>query len=335
VRRSTLVLVVVVLGCGRASGPEEPTLALAGDVVGVHDPAILAHHGAYFVVSSSGQLRRSTDLRTWERLADVFAGEPGGYPPWVHARVAARARTSTPWAIEGGVWAPDVSVIGDRLHLYYSVSKGGSRDSCIGLATADRDVVPPRWRDDGEVVCSSTTGGGDWNAIDPNIAFDEHGAPWLAWGSFWSGIQLAPVDAATGKLQAGAVPHRIASRADHAIEAPFIVRRGPWFYLFVSFDYCCRGARSTYQVRVGRAAANTGPYVDREGVPMLDGGGTRVVESSARWRGPGHAAVLDTEAASYLVYHAYDADHGGRSALRIARLAWDEGWPRPTRPGAP
>jgi len=328
------VLWLVIAGCGRApvSGPEEPTLPLAGDIEGVHDPAILAHRGAYYVVSSGGQLRRSKDLRTWERLADVFADEPGGYPAWVHARVDARARANRPWEIEGGVWAPDISVIGDRLHLYYSVSKGGSRDSCIGLATADREALPPRWRDDGEIVCSSKAGGGDWNAIDPNVVFDDRDAPWLAWGSFWSGIQLAPIDAATGKLQPGVEPRVIASRPDHAIEAPYIVRRGAWFYLFVSFDYCCRGARSTYQVRVGRAAQLGGPYLDREGVPMLEGGGTRVVESSARWRGPGHAAVLDTGGASYLVYHAYDAEHRGRSALRIAELAWDDGWPRPVAP---
>ena len=38
-----------------------------------------------------------------------------------------------------------------------------------------------------------------------------------------------------------------------SVEAPFIVRHGDYWYLFVSFDRCCRGADSTYNVVVGRA----------------------------------------------------------------------------------
>jgi len=38
--------------------------------------------------------------------------------------------------------------------------------------------------------------------------------------------------------------------------------------------------------------------------------------------------ILDDGRFTYNVYHAYDAEDGGASVLRIAELAWDEeGWP--------
>lgn len=101
-----------------------------------------------------------------------------------------------------------------------------------------------------------------------------------------------------------------------------------YYYLFVSFDACCRGADSTYRVMVGRSKDVTGPYLDRDGIPMLRGGGTQVTFPTARWRGPGHNAVLRDDGAEYIVYHAYDVENVGVSDLRVAPLAWDAGgWP--------
>jgi arabinan endo-1,5-alpha-L-arabinosidase len=57
-----------------------------------------------------------------------------------------------------------------------------------------------------------------------------------------------------------------------SVEAPFIVRHGDWWW-------CCRGANSTYNVVVGRASRVTGPYSDRAGKPMMEGGGTSVIKS--------------------------------------------------------
>jgi len=113
-----------------------------------------------------------------------------------------------------------------------------------------------------------------------------------------------------------------------AIEAPAIIRKNGFYYLFVSFDFCCRGAKSTYNVRVGRSRRVTGPYVDRGGKPMAEGGGTLVLEGGGRWAGPGHCAVLRTKAGDKLVYHAYDTEWRGTPTLRVSNIVWDkEEWP--------
>jgi arabinan endo-1,5-alpha-L-arabinosidase len=100
------------------------------------------------------------------------------------------------------------------------------------------------------------------------------------------------------------------------------------YYLFVSWDRCCNGASSTYNVRVGRSTSVTGPYTDKAGVAMARGGGTLVVAGDDRWKGPGHNAVLVSDGLTYNVYHSYDAMNNGRQTLRISELHWDaDGWP--------
>jgi arabinan endo-1,5-alpha-L-arabinosidase len=114
------------------------------------------------------------------------------------------------------------------------------------------------------------------------------------------------------------------------VEAPFIVRHGDYWYLFVSFDRCCRGADSTYNVVVGRAPRVTGPYFDKRGKAMIEGGGSTVVAATtATWRGPGHQAVLSDGGRDYLFFHAYyGAGLGRGSALQISTILWEDGWPR-------
>ena len=117
-----------------------------------------------------------------------------------------------------------------------------------------------------------------------------------------------------------------------AVEAPFVIRRGGYYYLFVSFDFCCRGAESTYYTVVGRSTSPIGPYEDRDGKDMMDGGGFPVLHASldrtGRFAGPGHPAILETDGQHYIFYHAYDRRNEGAPTLRIQRLGWsDDGWP--------
>jgi len=119
---------------------------------------------------------------------------------------------------------------------------------------------------------------------------------------------------------------RVVGRGD-AVEAAFLIRRGGEYYLFASYDYCCRGVNSTYYTVVGRSKSVQGPFKDRAGRSLLQGGGTVALSASDRWKGPGHCAVLQDAGVDYIVYHAYDAENNGRHTLRINRLDWRGGWP--------
>ncbi|MBR0552813.1 arabinan endo-1,5-alpha-L-arabinosidase [Sphingomonadaceae bacterium LXI357] len=312
------------------AGAAEPlNKRLSGDIVGVHDPVLIRAGGNYYVYSTGRrgaviEARRSPDLVHWRRIAPPFAT----LPDWVGKQVPGAH----------GIWAPDIAKVGGTYRLYYAVSTFGSRHSAIGLATSktlDPDDPDYGWHDHGMVVASSDAD--NFNAIDPNLVIAADGRQWLAFGSFWDGIKLVELDPATGlALYPDAKPIALARRpdkaSDGAIEAPFIVRHGGWYWLFASDGFCCRGVKSTYHIVVGRSRAVTGPYRDRQGMPMLDGGGTLLLAAGQgdRFRGPGHSGFLhDRDGTDYLVYHAYDAANDGKPTLRIAKVEWsDGGWPK-------
>jgi arabinan endo-1,5-alpha-L-arabinosidase len=294
-----------------------------GVLQGAPDPAVIRADSGWVYVFSTGRglgVRRSRDMLGWEYVGTVF-DEP--VPGW-----AVKAVPGT-----RGIWAPDISYYGGRYWLYYSVSTFGSQRSCIGLATnvtLDPANDDHEWVDRGEVI-DSAPGRTNFNAIDPAAFTDEGGLRWLVWGSFWDGIKMMRLDERTGKGHAeGERIYSLARRrVRHAIEAPYIVYREGYYYLFVSFDACCDGMDSTYRVMVGRSEAVDGPYVDIQGRRMLDGGGSLVLASHENWGGPGHNSVLMTDEGDWLVHHTYDArqERGSRN-LQVRPLMWGRlGWP--------
>ena len=294
------------------------TLALTGNL-GTHDPMVFNDAGHFYLFSTGNNLgaKTSTDLLKWQGVADVFSAETR--PAWLADAVPGVSN----------LWAPDVSFFGGQYHLYYSASTFGSNHSCIGHATR-ASLSAGAWLDQGQVICSnaSTSTKDNWNAIDPNAIVDQTGQAWLALGSFWGGIKLIKLDQTGARL--GTSLDALAARpnAGGAVEGAFIVRRCGFYYLFTSWDACCKGADSTYNTRYGRSATLAGPYVDRAGVSLLQGGGSLLLEGGDRYRGPGHNAVVFTDTGAYNVYHAYDANNNGASVLRVSELVWDsDGWP--------
>jgi arabinan endo-1,5-alpha-L-arabinosidase len=308
-------------------GVSQPqVLALEGDLTPIHDPAMVREANNYYVFATNRYQGKdvpmfcSPDLHMFKFCGNVFDGVPK-------------------WALEEipgarGIWAPDIKFVHGEFRLYYAVSTFGSNVSDIGLITNKTlDPKSPnyRWVDQGKVFGSVKTD--DFNAIDPNLAIDADGGQWLSFGSFWSGIKMRRIDPETGKLSAqDSTLYSLASRPRTAtqkgeIEAPFIIRHGQYYYLFVSFDRCCRGAQSTYRTMVGRSDKITGPYTDKDGTPMMSGGATELLAGNDRWKGPGGESVVEDFHQDLLVFHAYDGKDG-RSFLQISTLVWENGWPR-------
>ncbi len=284
-----------------------PAFALESEP-GAHDPTLLIHGERWFVFTTGRGLQRleSTDAgKTWRRLAPVVNQAPAW---WAEA---------VPEHKGLDVWAPKLFAHRGRFWVLYSISSFGKNRSAIGLASSDKPDGD--WRDEGRVVQSMATD--NFNAIDPDLFVEKDGRLWLSYGSFWGGIRLTELSADTlrpiGETQ-------FIARRKGGIEAPTVARHGDWVYLFASYDLCCRGADSTYNIRVGRARSVEGPYLDRDGKDLMDAGGTQLLTGGARWKGPGHQDVVG----DWLVHHAYDTERGGKPHLRIKRLSWsDDGWP--------
>lgn len=278
----------------------------------VHDPSVVKTPGGSYILAHTGDnlsLKTSTDRTAWRNAGAAF---PNG------------ASWTTPYT--GGsknLWAPDISYRNGKYFMYYSASSFGSSKSAIFLATSSTGLSGS-WTNQGIVIESTTSTG--WNAIDPNLIVDAQGRWWLNFGSFWSGLKMIPLDPSTGK-RTGSNLISIAARPNNggAVEAPYITRRGNYYYLWASFDKCCQGASSTYRVMVGRSTSVTGPFVDKAGVQMMSGGGTEVMASHGSIHGPGHQAVFTDKDADVLVYHYYGND--GASFLGINLIRYDNDWP--------
>jgi arabinan endo-1,5-alpha-L-arabinosidase len=342
---------------------EPQALALTGAYAGTHDPSIAVDHGVYYVFATGAvhpdraegpppappagekpaatvrpataqlpqfPIRCSSDLHEWKRCGAVFPS----IPEWI--------QQTSPKTEE--LWAPDISYFDGLYHMYYAFSVFGKNTSGIALATnVTLDPASPRykWVDRGLVLRSLATD--DFNAIDPNLVLDEQGQAWLSFGSFWKGIKMRKLDRRTGLLsKTDTRIYSLAARRDgpltqprnpnlppdtEAVEAPFVFHHGGFYYLFVSWDLCCRGVKSTYRTMVGRSANVTGPYLDKNGKAMTDGGGSPLIEPNPVWLGPGGESLLHLPEEDLIVFHAYSAVDG-HPALHISTVAWKDGWPQ-------
>jgi arabinan endo-1,5-alpha-L-arabinosidase len=300
----------------------QPTLT--GDTR-IHDPSVIQVGGRYaaFGTGEQGLTRGAVEVKTSpDGLTWTDAGAIGkGVPKWAKDALGYQPTI---------IWAPSISRRGEIFSLYYALSSFGGNASVIGLMTNpsfDPSRAGEGWQDQGLVLMSKT--GDDFNAIDPFRADLADGRAFLVFGSFWSGIKLRELDPKTGKLIREDTPTiALASRHGGAVEAPSILEHEGKFYLFVSFDQCCKGIASTYNIRVGRADKIEGPYRDKDGREMLDGGGSLVLASSGRFIGPGGQEAVQTSKGEMLAYHYYDGDAAGASKLQFSPIQWTtDGWP--------
>lgn len=300
----------------------------------VHDP-VMAYEDSVYHLYSTGQgiqVITSRDFKTWtvspRPLMTVM-------PAWTQDSVP---------GFRQHVWAPDVTRWHGRWYIAYSCSTFGRNTSAIGLLSSNSLSENTIWQDEGYIVCSREERD-NWNAIDPNFIIDDDNQPWLVFGSFWDGIQLVRLDS-TLHIQSGVKPMTIARRhpigfqsaepnptsqyaGDNAIEAPFIFKHGTYYYLFVSWDYCCRGEQSTYRVAVGRSKTVNGPYLDTKGIAMNDGGGTILMEGDQKtYEAAGHCAVYQLDDKDVFICHGYSIQEKGAPLLIRKSMTWStDGWP--------
>ncbi|WP_245623413.1 arabinan endo-1,5-alpha-L-arabinosidase [Catenovulum maritimum] len=299
--------------------------------VHAHDPVMVKSDNKYYLFTTGKGISfyESTNMLDWKPLKPVFDSSP----KWIESIVP---------NFDGHMWAPDIYFESGTYYLYYSISAFGKNTSAIGVVTnktLDSSSDNYKWIDHGKVI-QSIPNRDLWNAIDPNIIKDEKGDTWMSFGSFWSGIKLVKLAPSLTQISTPQIWHSTAKRERSiltndldaypgAIEAPFIFKRGEFYYQFVSWDFCCRGVESTYKVVVGRSKQVEGPYLDKSGKSMDQGGGSIVLQGDKNWYGLGHNSIYEFDGVTKLVFHAYDANDNGAPKLKIIDVDWSvDGWPK-------
>ncbi len=269
-----------------------------------HDPTsmVRAEDGRYWIYTTGtgvwAMSSSNSNFSDWQPDQTPF--NPGTWPSWINSAVP---------GFVGDFWAPGITYMNGYWYLYYSCSTFGSSQSAIGVVRTP-SLSNPNWSDQGMVV-SSNGSSNAINAIDPAIFHDTDGRVWMSYGSFFGGIAIVEINPSTGKT-IGSTTH-VAGGNHQDIEAPYIIRNGDYYYLFVNRGSCCNGLNSTYYVQVGRSTNVTGPYA----------GWRTILGNEGNYIGPGHIGYGEDR----LTYHYYDGNDNGAAKLRITSLGWSNGWP--------
>ncbi len=307
--------------------PPNLMLPLYGDYY-LHDPGTMIRDGTNYYLFGDGQGISgitSFDLRNWKATPPVF---PNGPPSWT---------TNNIKGFGGYFWAPDNVFFGGQYHMYYACSIWGTINSAIGEVTTP-SLNNPVWTDHGKVIESNypSTTNTDltaFNCIDPSILLDTNGTVWMSFGSYSDGILIMQLDPVTGMRIAPNSPiYRVSNNGpvffSNTEEGSYLYQHDGYYYLFMNWGGCCAGVDSTYNIRVGRSPVVSGPYFDRSGINLTNGGGTKLLESTARFIGPGQAAIMNDQGTNWFTFHYYDGNNNGAATVGIMRLYWGaDGWP--------
>lgn len=272
------------------------------------DPSVVrAGAGDFWATVTSAEwapifpLFHSRDLIKWRQVAAVFSRRPS-------------------WAANS-FWAPEITKNRGRYYVYYTARKKDG-PLCVAVATARRPSGP--YADHGPLVCQEA------GSIDATTVRDEARHLYLVWKEDGNSRGLPTIMWAQrlsddGTRLFGEKTELIRNDAEweaHVVEAPYIMRRGGWFYMFYSGNACC-GRRCNYALGVARSRQLLGHWEKNPVNPILT--------SNEAWKCPGHGSVVsDARGHDLFLYHAYasrDSVFVGRQVL-LDEISWDAGgWP--------
>lgn len=273
------------------------------------DPSLVKGNDGYFYLLATESVKnlpvfRSRNLVDWDFIGTAFTDS-----------------TRPNFEPKAKIWAPDISKVGDRYVLHYSMSVWGGEWTCgIGSAWADSPEGP--FTDHGMMFRSN--GIGIQNCIDP-FYIEEDGKKYLFFGSF-HGIYAVELTDDGLSVRSGSSPIKVAGSA---YEGTYIHKKDGNYYLFASTGTCCEGVNSTYTTVVGKSDSLLGPYTDKNGKPMLENNHDIVIKGNKQFVGTGHNSeiITDDEGNDWILYHAVKVDSPKGRKLMLDRVTWVDGWP--------
>lgn len=281
------------------------------------DPGAIYHLGNYYVVNTASgipskfPIHQSSDLQNWTLVGYIFPA--GQTPSWTNPN--------------GAFWAPEIHIVNNKFNVYFAATDQASNIICVGVATSD-SILGPYVNSTAPLIKNITM-----SSIDPTVMSVENDTKYLVWKTngavndtefpTWIWAQELTSD---GMNVTGPLTQLIEETLPwegNLVEAPWIIKKGGWYYLFYSGNFFCY---SNYSIGVARSQNPLGPY-EKKGDPILVG--------NSVWAGPGHCSVIRDRNAVLgqyvIIYHAWEATGvcgNNNRYLMIDFVHWNlEGWP--------
>lgn len=367
--KAALVVGGIITASGCLFDAPDPTVdqnAITFNDLAVHDPSVIhADDGSYYLFGSHLASARSTDLMNWQYVAN---GVDAANPLWSTIPAAGNAWTGAP-----GSWAADVIKLKDgKYRFYYNFCGIPPNGECTGprsyMGVAVSDNIAGPYVDQGIFLRSGMSaaeiaaglgpeGIANYdarihpNTIDPDVFYDKNGKLWMTYGSYSGGIFILAMDEVTGKPLPGQGYGKHLAGGNHsAIEGSYILYspESDYYYMFMSFG----GFVSTdgYNIRIARSRNPDGPYLDAEGLDLVNARGdwdgiapygVKLMggfnfgtsqgdpETSRGYRSPGHnSAYYDAATGQhFLITHTRFPNRGEEHSIRVHELYVNaDGW---------
>ena len=304
-----LAIIPVAMGIALMAAGPAPEYSNPVANLDMPDPSLVKGDDGYFYLYVTESVRnlpvyRSPNLVDWDFVGTAFTDS-----------------TRPHFEQKAGIWAPDISRVGDRYVLHYSMSVWGGEWTCgIGSAWSDSPEGP--FTDKGLMFRSNEIG--VQNCIDP-FYIEEDGKKYLFFGSF-RGIYAVELTDDALSVRPGTTLKKVAGSA---YEGTYIHKKDGHYYFFASIGTCCEGLNSTYSTVVGRSDSLFGPYTDREGRPMLENNHEMLIRRNNQFVGTGHNSeiITDDDGNDWILYHAVKVDSPKGRKLMLDRVTWVDGWP--------
>lgn len=302
----------------------------------VHDPNIVQYDNNFYLFKGGIQVpvfKSSSLSGPWTKFGEVLAGPT----------VIEKQNRTRPWAPTTVEWK-------GKFYCFYTVSQNGVRNSAIGVASTD-SIDSGSWADHGGLIYTEKGPLSHvWpyavsNAIDASFIVDQQtGQPYLMYGSYWHGIFQVPLADDLLSVKNPDSPDAknlvfLPKGKPKPVEGSFMSYKEPYYYLWFSHGQCCHFGKGfpamgqEYGIRVGRSKDVRGPFVDKYGTQLTEGGGTTVYGSNhGIVYAPGGLGVLPANSTDpdILYYHYLNTSVGflhSDSTLGWNYLEYEDGWP--------
>ncbi len=281
---SGLALSVLLLASKTAAQPDTArmrTFTPAGNPIIQHkytaDPAAFVHNGTVYLYTGHDEappaqeryimnewlLFSSTDMKTWTE-----------HPSTLRVKDFA-------WA-KGDAWASQVIERAGKFYWYVAAEHAAVPGKAIGVAVADNPLGPFKDARGTALVTNDMTKAATigWDDIDPSVIIDDDGQAYLFWGN--TKCYYARLKENMTELDG---PIQVVEGLPNFTEAPWIHKRGGWYYLSYAYQF-------PEKIAYAMSRSIHGPW-------QFKG----ILNEVAGNSNTNHQSIIDFKGKSYFIYH--------------------------------
>jgi len=240
------------------------------------DPAALVYHDTVFLYTGHDEAKPGEEryvMNDWLCYSSTDMTHWTEHPSPLNVSVFK-------WA-KGDAWASQVIERDGKFYWYVAVEHATVHGKAIGVAVSDSPLGPFKDAIGKALITNDMTKATDisWDDIDPTVFIDTDGQAYLYWGN--TQCYYATLNSSMTELSSSI--HTV--DLPHFTEAPWIHKRGSWYYLSYAYEF-------PEKIAYARSRSITGPWIF-----------SGILNEVAGNSNTNHQAIIEFKGRWYFIYH--------------------------------